>query len=136
MNTYTKLPDMWLKVLRARRGQGETVTVADMAVAWELLAKAKFSPLVRLSNDRAAEWGLSRWTKTRALNRLARWGLISIERRHSRAWVIRARYLAGRQPREALGPRETDAQNNTRHLRPPIMGPSQGARLPQPVPLL
>jgi hypothetical protein len=102
MNTYTKLPDMWLKVLRARRGQGETVTEADLIVAWELLSQAKFSYFVKMTNDRAAEWGLSRHAKVRALNRLARWGLIAVKRHHGRRWKIRVRYLAGRQPRGDL----------------------------------
>jgi hypothetical protein len=103
---YTKFPDMWLEVLRARRKQGETVTEANLIVALELLSKAKFSLFVKMTNVRAAEWGLSRQAKVRAINRLARWGLIDVKRHHGRSWEIRVRYLSGRQPRDLLGPSE------------------------------
>jgi hypothetical protein len=106
---YMKFPNMWRKVLRDRRGQGETVTVADLIVALELLSQAKFSIFVKMTNQRAAKWGLSPHAKLRALNRLAHWGLISIDRRTNRSWIIRVRYLAGRQPREMLGPNERRA---------------------------
>ena len=92
---YVKMPEMWRQVLAAR-----PATVADYKIALELLTLAKFSPVVKFTNERAAKLGISRQTKWRSLNRLANWGLISWQQlRPGASPVIRVKWLAGRQPK-------------------------------------
>jgi hypothetical protein len=54
MNRYFKFPEMWRQVLIE-----QSATAADWVVAVELLNKAKFSRVVKFSNERAAELGAS-----------------------------------------------------------------------------
>jgi len=93
MNLYVKLPEMWRRVLNAR-----PTTAADWKIAVELLRRAKFSPIVKLTKPAAEKLGISPRTRFRCLDRLEHWGLISIRRRVGAALWIRVLWLAGRQP--------------------------------------
>jgi hypothetical protein len=92
---------MWLRILRARKA-----TTSDWNVAVFLLERAKFCPVVKFTNKAAAGIGISRQTKWRCLERLERWGLITINglaRAASRSMAgksprITVKWLAGRQP--------------------------------------
>ena len=95
MNLYVKLPEMWRRVLNAR-----PTTAADWKIAVELLRRAKFSPIVKMTKPTAEKLGISRNTRLRSLDRLEAWGLIRITRRVGRAYWIRPLWLAGRQPSE------------------------------------
>ena len=95
MSFYVKMPEMWRQILN-----GKPATAADFKIAWALLTLAKFSPVVKFTNERAAKLGISRQTKWRSLNRLANWGLISWQQlRPGASPVIRVKWLAGRQPK-------------------------------------
>jgi hypothetical protein len=93
MNHYTKFPDMWWQVLVNR-----PTTQADWRVAIALLRKARFSPVVKFSNEAAAKLRLSPSTKRRSLNRLGSWGLIYFESRQGASPMVTVKWLAGRQP--------------------------------------
>jgi predicted DNA-binding protein (UPF0251 family) len=80
VNRYIKFPQMWWLTLQAR-----PATAADWKVAMALLEKAKFSPVVRFSNEAADKLGISRQTKWRSLDRLARWGLIVVQSKVGRS---------------------------------------------------
>lgn len=94
---YTKLPEMWLQVLVEDR----PATAADLKLAWWLLAQARFSPTVKVTNEAAAKLGFGRQTKWRSLNRLSEWGLIRIKKRQRKSPVVVVKWLAGRQPNVA-----------------------------------
>jgi len=93
MNRYVKFPEMWRTVLNTR-----PATAADWKVALELLNRAKFSRVVKLSNQAAAKLGISQTTKSRSLNRLASWGLILYRSDVGRASLVTVLWRAGRQP--------------------------------------
>ena len=90
---YMKFPDMWRLTLNNR-----DTTAADWKVGVELLNRAKFSPVVKLSNVAAAKLGICSRTKRRSLDRLERWGLIAVRRRVGTGFWIRVLWLSGRQP--------------------------------------
>lgn len=93
MNHYVKFPEMWRHILCNRPS-----TAADWKIACELLQRARFSPVVKLSNKPAAKMGVCSKTRLRSLNRLESWGLIIVKRQLGRASHIRVLWLAGRQP--------------------------------------
>jgi hypothetical protein len=101
MNRYVKFPEMWVRTLKNR-----PTTAADWKVAIELLERAKFSSVVKFSNEATAKIGISPRTKWRSINRLEQWGLITINgraRAASRSTAgksprITVKWLAGRQP--------------------------------------
>jgi hypothetical protein len=96
MNRYLKFPEMWRHILVTRDS-----TAADWKIAALLLEKAKFARVVKLSNEAAAKLGISRQTKWRSLDRLARWGLIMFDTtRPGASPRIKVLWLAGRQPRD------------------------------------
>jgi hypothetical protein len=95
MNRYFKFPEMWRQVLTERH-----VAAADWVVAVELLNKAKFSRVVKFSNERAAELGIHRNTKRRSLERLAAWGLIWFRSRRGASPMVTVKWLDRRQPRD------------------------------------
>ena len=78
--TYVKLPDMWRQVLLERGA-----SAADYAVALELLAMARFATTVKLSNIRTRQMGISRATRWRTLERLAR----TLARQRGDRYVVR-----------------------------------------------
>lgn len=93
MSFYVKVPQMWQQVLREKSAAG-----AEYTIALELLTLARFSPVVKFTNERAAKLGISRQTKWRSLTRLADWGLITWQQlRPGASPVIRVKWLAGRQ---------------------------------------
>jgi len=93
MNRYVKFPEMWRLTLNAR-----SATAADWKLAVELLNRAKFCPVVKLTNHAAGKLGLSTRTRLRSLNRLAAWGLIIFNSRQNASPLITVKWLAGRQP--------------------------------------
>ena len=92
MNRYVKFPEMWRITLNAR-----PATAADWKIAVELLNRAKFCPVVKLTSHACEKIGISRHTRLRSLNRLGSWGLIRVQSRQKASPVITVRYLAGRQ---------------------------------------
>jgi len=95
MNRYVKFPEMWRITLNAR-----PATATDWKVAIELLNRAKFSPVVKLTNHTAAKLGLSTRTRLRSLSRLGAWGLITFNSRQNASPLITVKWLAGRQPKD------------------------------------
>jgi hypothetical protein len=93
MNRYFKFPEMWRQVLIE-----QSAAAADWVVAVELLNKAKFSRVVKFSNERAAELGLHRNTKRRSLDRLAAWGLIWFRSRRGASPLVTVKWLDKRRP--------------------------------------
>jgi hypothetical protein len=98
VGTYVKLPDMWREELIRRRA-----TAADWAIALELLALARWSYVVKLTNDKAAKLGFCPRTRRRVLKRLAEWSLIKLEVRRGRSPRVSMKWLAGRQPGSHVG---------------------------------
>ena len=90
---YTKLPDVWRQVL-AERG----ASAADYAIAWEVLALARFANPVVLGNEKVAELGFGPQARRKALKRFAEWSLVWLETRPGATPLIHVKWLAGRQP--------------------------------------
>jgi hypothetical protein len=84
---------MWRVTLNAR-----PATAADWKIAVELINRAKFSPVVKLTSHAAAKLGMSTRTRLRSLNRLGAWGLIHFDSRQNVSPLITVKWLAGRQP--------------------------------------
>ena len=93
MNRYVKFPEMWRITLNAR-----PATAADWKLAFELLNRAKFSRIVRLTNHTTAKLGLTTRTRQRSLSRLGAWGLVSVKNRPNASPLVTVKWLAGRQP--------------------------------------
>ncbi len=91
---YVKFPEMWWRVLSTR-----PATAADLKIALDLLWRAKFTPVVKYTNEMAAKLGISRQTKNRSLDRLGCWGLIVVTGRVGQSPLVRPRWLAQWQPR-------------------------------------
>jgi hypothetical protein len=74
-DTFVKTPRGWAERLCGAK------YAATFKIAFCLLDKEWRAPglLVRLSNEAAAAWGVSRWQKHRALTELSRLGLAQIE---------------------------------------------------------
>jgi hypothetical protein len=68
---FVLLPKLWLQELRAMKANAATWNVAV-----ELLGRARFSPVVKLSNEAAAK--ISRQSKWRALQALRKRGLVIV----------------------------------------------------------
>ena len=85
---FVLVPKMWLEELRAMNATGST-----WAVAMELLYRARFSPIVKLSNEAAAKMGLSPRTKWRAIDALRKRALIAVTGRPGTSPRIRVRWL-------------------------------------------
>jgi hypothetical protein len=96
VNLYVKFPEMWRITLNKM-----PATAADWKIAVELLNRAKFSRVVRLTNHACAKLGISRHTRLRSLNRLGSWGLIHFQSRQKASPLITVKWLAGRQPSDA-----------------------------------
>jgi len=80
---FVLVPKMWRDELYAMNANG---TTWKMAV--ELLWRARFSRVVKLSNEAAAKLGISRHTKWRALQALRKRGLIIVTGRPGTSpWV-------------------------------------------------
>jgi hypothetical protein len=93
VSTYIKFPEIWMRTLLARPS-----TAADWKVAGYLLMQARFSLLVKLTNAKMAQLGLSRHIKWRSINKLAQWGLVLEKCRIGKSPIIRVLHLSGRQP--------------------------------------
>jgi hypothetical protein len=92
---YVKFPELWITVLNSRRATG-----ADWKVAADLLRLAKFSRSFKYANVAATKrLQISRQTKNRSLDRLATWGLITINNRLGKSPVVRLLWEAQWQPR-------------------------------------
>ena len=85
---FVLVPQMWREELIAMKASG---TVWSVAV--ELLRRARFSPVVKFSNEAAAKIGISRQAKWLALDRLRLRGLIAIGSRSGASPKVRVRYL-------------------------------------------
>jgi hypothetical protein len=94
MNKFIKFPAMWQQVLMEQQA-----TSAEWRMALWLLGKARFCPLVKVTNVAMARIRISHATKWRALNRLAQWSLIRFEKmRAGSSPIVQVKWLAGRQP--------------------------------------
>lgn len=85
---FVLLPQMWREELFAMNATGGT-----WRVAIDLLYRARFSPVVKLSNVAAAKLGVSPRTKWRALDALRKRGLIAVTGRPGTSPRVRVRWI-------------------------------------------
>ena len=87
---FVIVPVIWWRELIRMRATGSTLWVALL-----LLDKARRAPypLVRLTNVAAKAVGISRSSKTRAINRLRKAGLIIVQDRPRRSPIIKVMFL-------------------------------------------
>jgi len=85
---FVLLSEMWWTELFEMKATG-----AEWRVAIELIRRARFSPVVKLSNEAAAKIGVSKQKKWVALDRLRKRGLIAVSGRPGTSPEVRVRWL-------------------------------------------
>jgi hypothetical protein len=107
-DSFIILPRVWERVLVARSATG-----ADYRLSLELVKRARFSPLVKVTDAMAERLKMSRMTKWRVLNRLEVWGLIQMRRmQKSVSPVVRVLYLPPTNVTSVIPPAQTLSLNS------------------------
>ena len=84
---FVKVPRLWEEALADIRADGTTYRVA-----FYLLDRATWTDHVPLGNRVLKKYGVSRYGKWRALERLRQAGLIAVENRRGRPPLVKVRF--------------------------------------------